>query len=354
MEWKNELTQLLGITYPIVQAPMLGITTPAMVAAVSESGGLGSLPVGGLPPERVAALIREVKSLTAAPFAVNLFVYEPAPSYDRKAFEEMQDFLQFLYGANRLAVPRVNFDEVPFYSWRDQLPAIFAAGVKLVSFTFGMPDEAGYKLLKEHGVTLIGTATSVNEAVVLKEAGTDIIVAQGIEAGGHRGSFLGDSLPQVGTMSLIPQVVDRLRVPVIAAGGIMDGRGVRAAFNLGALGVQPGSLFLRAHESLATPGHKAAIGRLTDTDTVLTRGFTGRWARGIKNKLLQEIEASGLQISGYPYQNELTQPIRKLARELDNTDFAVMWAGQSAGKARAWSTADIFAELVRDTESPNH
>ncbi|RFS19090.1 nitronate monooxygenase [Chitinophaga silvatica] len=351
MEWKNELTRLLGITYPVIQAPMLGITTPAMVAAVSNSGGLGSLPVGGLSPEKAGALIREVKALTSAPFAVNMFVYDLAPSYDQNAFNEMQDFLQFLYGANRLAVPPVNFDTVPFYSWREQLPVIIAAGVKLVSFTFGMPDKEGYKLFKENQIISIGTATSVEEAVALKEAGTDIIVAQGIEAGGHRGSFLGTTLPQVGTMSLVPQIVDRIRVPVIAAGGIMDGRTLLAAFNLGAEGVQVGSLFLRSNESLATPAHKEEIAKLADTDTVLTKSFTGRWARGIRNKLLAEIEASGLPIVGYPYQNELTQPIRKLARELDKPEFLIMWAGQSAAKAKTWKSADIFSELIRETEA---
>lgn len=349
MEWKNELTRMLGITYPLIQAPMLGITTPAMVAAVSNSGGLGSLPVGGLPPDKVLSLIREVKGLTQQPFAVNLFVYEPAEHYDRKTFDDMQEFLQFLYGANRLAAAPVNYEEVPFHSWRDQLPVIIAAGIKYVSFTFGMPDAAGFELLKQHQVLLMGTATSVEEAAALTAAGTDMVIAQGIEAGGHRGSFLPGGLPQTGTFALVPQVADRVRVPVIAAGGIMDGRGVAAAKMLGAAGVQMGSLFLRAHESLATPAHKAALAGITDTDTLLTRSISGRWARGVRNTLITEIEASGLPVSEYPYQDALTQPIRKVAKELDNTSFVNMWAGQAAGKARAWSTADIFAELVRET-----
>ncbi|SEW50727.1 NAD(P)H-dependent flavin oxidoreductase [Chitinophaga arvensicola] len=349
MEWKNELTRMLGITYPIIQAPMLGITTPAMVAAVSNSGGLGSLPVGGLPPEKITALIREVKALTQQPFAVNLFVYEPAAHYDRKTFDDMQEFLQFLYGAHQLAATPVSYDEVPFYSWRVQLPVILAAGIRHISFTFGMPDEEGFRLLKEHQALLMGTATCIEEASLLVAAGTDVVVVQGIEAGGHRGSFLPGELPRIGTMALVPQVVDRVRVPVIAAGGIMDGRGVAAARMLGASGVQVGSLFLRAEESLATPAHKAVLAGITDTDTLLTRAFSGRWARGVRNTLLKEIEASGLPISDYPYQDALTQPIRKVARELDKTEFINVWAGQAAGKARAWSTGDIFAELVRET-----
>ncbi|MBS0029652.1 NAD(P)H-dependent flavin oxidoreductase [Chitinophaga sp. 22321] len=354
MEWKNEFTRLLGITYPLIQAPMLGITTPAMVAAVSNSGGLGSLPVGGLPPEKVTALIREVKGLTQQPFAVNLFTYEPAAQYDRKVFDDMQDFLQFLCGANGLAAPTVNFDAVPFYSWREQVPVLIAAGIRYVSFTFGMPDPQGFALLKAHNIFLMGTATSVEEAIALKAAGADAVVAQGIEAGGHRGSFLPGALPVVGTMALLPQVIDRVRIPVIAAGGIMDGRGVAAARILGAAAVQTGSIYLRAHESAATPAHKAALAGITDTDTLLTRAFSGRWARGVRNTLITEVEASGLPISDYPYQDTLTQSIRKVARELDNTGFINMWAGQAAGKARAWSAADIFAELVRETEALLH
>ncbi|MEC5144626.1 nitronate monooxygenase [Chitinophaga sp. 212800010-3] len=351
MEWKNELTRLLGINYPLIQAPMLGITTPAMVAAVSNSGGLGSLPVGGLSPERVTALIREVKALTPQPFAVNLFTYEPAVSYERKTFDDMQDFLQSLYKAHHITAARISFDEVPYHSWRDQLPAVLAAGIKHISFTFGMPDAEGFRMLKEHGVILMGTATSVAEAVALKEAGSNVIVAQGIEAGGHRGSFLPGELPRIGTMALVPQVADRVRVPVVATGGIMDGRGVLAARALGAAGVQMGSVFLRSHESLATPAHKAALAGITDTDTLLTRAFSGRWARGVRNAFITAVDASGLEISGYPYQDVLTQAGRKAAREQDNPELFNMWAGQAAGKARAWSTADIFAEIVREAGS---
>ncbi|PSL43378.1 nitroalkane oxidase [Chitinophaga niastensis] len=350
MQWQNELTRRLGITYPLIQAPMLGITTPAMVAAISNSGGLGSLPVGGLPPERVTALIREVKGLTQQPFAVNLFTYELPDFNNHKAFNDMQEFLQFLYGANRIAAAPVAFKEVTLISYRDQLNAVMAAGIKLVSFTFGMPDAAAIALLKEHHTVLIGTATSVAEAEAIQAAGVDMVVAQGIEAGGHRGAFLSGELPQVGTMALVPQMVDRVRIPVIAAGGIMDGRGIAAARMLGAAGAQTGSIYLRSHESAAMPSHKAALADITDTDTHLTRAFSGRWARGLHNILMDEVDASGLTISDYPYQAALTQPISKVAKELDNPAFTAMWAGQAAGMAKAWSAADIFAELIRETE----
>ena len=349
MEWKNELTRLLGITYPLIQAPMLGVTTPAMVAAISNSGGLGSLPIGGLSPEKVIALIREVKSLTANPFAVNMFTYEPELAPDRSTFDGMQALIQELYQAAGFTPATIKYEDLQVHSWREQLPVLVAAGIQHVSFTFGMPDADGFALMKAHRMHIMGTATSVAEAVALKAAGADIIVAQGIEAGGHRGSFLPGALSQTGTMALVPQIADRVRMPVIAAGGIMDARGIAAARMLGAAGVQMGSAFLRCHESLATPAQKAVLGQITDTDTQLTRAISGRWARGVRNKLITELEAAGEAFCPYPFQDMLTQPARKVAREADNPQWINIWAGQAAGKAQAWSAADIFAELVRET-----
>lgn len=350
MEWQNQLTGMLGIAYPFIQAPMLGITTPAMVAAVSNSGGLGSLPVGGLAPEKVTALIREVKTLTDKPFAVNLFTYEPPVVYNEGIFHKMQEFLQFLYGAHQIAAAPVAYADIRIHSYRDQVPALLAEGISLVSFTFGMPDAATMATLRAHHCRLMGTATSVGEALALEMGGVDVIIAQGIEAGGHRGTFLPGRLPQVSTMALVPQIVDRVRLPVVAAGGIADGRGVAAAFKLGAAGVQVGSAFLRSKESAATKAHKDMLAKSTDTGTRLTRAFSGRWARGIPNLLMEEIEASGLMINEYPVQDQLTQPIRKVAKELDNPAFIVMYAGQCAHHAKALPAADIFKEIITAAE----
>nr|WP_295870124.1 nitronate monooxygenase [uncultured Chitinophaga sp.] len=346
MEWKNRLTSLLGIDYPFVQAPMLGITTPAMVAAVSNSGGLGSLPVGGLPPARVAALIAEVKALTSRPFAVNLFTYEVPPADQPEPFDQMQQYLQQLYKKNGLTVPAVAFDAVKTHAYQEQLPVLLEAGISLVSFTFGIPDEASIAMLKANGCLLLGTATSVEEALALEAAGCDTVVAQGIEAGGHRGSFLPGPLPQVTTMTLVPQITDRIALPVIAAGGIADGRSAAAAFCLGASGVQCGSVLLRSPESAATPHHKDKVGAVTDTGTRITRAFSGRWARGIANVLMDGIEASGLPLNVYPVQDALTQAVRKVAKEQDNPDFIVMYAGQAAQLAKPLPAAAIM-EAVR-------
>ncbi|MCW3465647.1 NAD(P)H-dependent flavin oxidoreductase [Chitinophaga nivalis] len=348
MQWQNELTRMLGIRYPLVQAPMLGITTPAMVAAISNSGGLGSLPVGGLPPAKVASLIREVKALTKAPFAVNLFTYELPSDKDPVAFDQMQAFLQFLYGAHQIMASPVALNELQFYSYRDQLPVLLEEGVQQVSFTFGIPDAAAIALLQSHQILLTGTATSVAEAVALEAAGVNVIVVQGIEAGGHRGSFLTDTLPQTGTLALVPQVVDRVGVPVIAAGGIMDGRGIAAARMLGAAGMQSGSVYLRSDESAATPAHKRALAGITDTTTRLTRAMSGRWARGVPNTLINEVDIAALAINPYPIQDALTQPVRRIAKEQDNPAFIAMWAGQAAGKAKALPAAVIFQEMLEE------
>ncbi|WP_160711144.1 NAD(P)H-dependent flavin oxidoreductase [Chitinophaga solisilvae] len=350
MQWPDSLTRLFDITYPVIQAPMLGITTPAMVAEISNNGGLGSLPVGGQPPEKTAALIREVKALTSKPFAVNLFTYEMPPRPHAATFDRMQEFLQFLYGANRLAAPPVDMDSIRIYSYKEQVPVLLAEGIKAVSYTFGMPDAESMAQLKSAGCILTGTATSVAEAAAVAAAGADAVVMQGIEAGGHRGSFLAGELPLVGMQALVRQAVNRTGIPVIAAGGIGDGKGIAAALMLGAAGVQLGSVFLRSPESAAGKAHKEHIAAATDTATRLTRVFTGRWARGIPNLFMEEIEASGLMLNQYPIQDVLTQPMRQVARELDNTDFTVMWAGQSAHMAPALPAAVIFRELVTATE----
>src|SRR5689334_14801852 len=237
MTWTDTpLTRLLGLSLPIVQAPMAGgISTPHLAAAVSEAGGLGSLAGAMLPPEQLRAAIREMRSLTGKPFAVNVFAPLPAPSGARVAEWAA------LTGTTADPPPR------PDWSVEDQLAVIAGEEVAAVSFTFGIPP------LDRFGGITIGTATTVAEAVALEEAGVDVVVAQGFEAGGHRGTFVWT--PEhalVGTLALVPQVADAVRIPVVAAGGIMDGRGVAAALALGADGVQLGTAFIASDESAAT------------------------------------------------------------------------------------------------------
>lgn len=349
--WNNIVVEKLQVTYPLIQAPMLGITTPAMVAAVSNAGGLGSLPIGGLSPAQAAALIQEVKRLTNKPFAVNLFAHAAPAPYTQEAVKQMQQVLQHIYQQHQLDITDINPENIQYHYFAEQVPVLLAEQVKIVSFTFGILDEESIHQLKAAGCLLIGTATSLAEASLLEAKGCDMIVAQGAEAGGHRGTFL-DTItpPMIGTMALVPQIATSVHVPVIAAGGIMDGRGVAAAFILGAQAVQAGSAFLRCTESLATPAHKQAIADSKDTSAQLTRAFSGRWARGLHNEFIAHIHASGISPLPYPVQDAVTKPLRNEARKQDNIAWISMWAGQAAALARNTSAAAIIEQMKMETE----
>ena len=350
MEWQNEITRALKINYPIVQAPMLGVTTPEMVAAISNQGGLGSLPVGSLSPDQTVELIRKTKALTQKPFGVNLFAHSiPAP--DRQQVQDMLQFLEKLCRDNHLPYQKPDLENLRFHSYHDQIQVLLDENIPVVSFTFGVLQDEFIKAFKEKGVVSIGTATCLQEAVLLEEKGIDIITAQGIEAGGHRGTFLEtEPFPLIGSMSLIPQVASQVSAPILAAGGIHDGRTIKAAFILGAKGVQIGTAFVASTESAAIAAYKTSIQNASDTDTVLTQSFSGRWARGIRNKFITEVEKSGLPIPEFPIQTGLTGPIRTQAQKQDNKDFAALWAGQSCAKAEAKPAAEILAQLIKQTE----
>jgi nitronate monooxygenase len=351
MIWTNDLTQLFKVKYPIIQAPMLGVTTPEMVAAVSNEGGLGSLPVGLQTPAKTLELIQKTKSLTTQPFAVNLFAHD-LPEVNVSAISDLQNRIFAITQKYGLEYNLVEIEKTRHYSYRDQIEIIIAEQVPVVSFTFGIIDQESIRRFHDAGILLIGTATSVREAMHLENIGIDVITAQGIEAGGHRGTFLFDEpLPQVGSMSLIPQVADQVQVPILAAGGIMDGRSIRAAMILGAQGVQVGSAFLRSDESLGIDVYKNAVGESADTDTVLTRTFSGRWARGIRNTFHNEVEKLNLDYPAYPLLNDITVPIRTASQKNQNKEFTTLWAGQSARFAKAKSSAEIFRDLVNETES---
>jgi nitronate monooxygenase len=352
MKWENELTKALGLKYPIVQAPMLGVTTPEMVAAISNQGGLGSLPVGGLSPEKTIGLIQKTKSLTQSPFAVNLFSNTLPQQPIKIITERMQDFLNKICIENGLDCEPLSFDSLQFHSYINQIDCLLRENIAAVSFTFGSLDATSIKSLKQQGTVLIGTATCLEEAQVLDEIGIDIITAQGIEAGGHRGTFLNTpALPMIGLMSLIPQIASKISKPVIAAGGISDGRSIDAAFTLGAKGVQIGTAFIASDESAAIPAYKEALRNAEDCDTVLTKTFSGRWARGLKNKFITALENSGLEIPGYPIQGNLTLPMRIAAQRQNNREFTSLWAGQSAYRSEMKSAAAIFSQLVAEANS---
>jgi nitronate monooxygenase len=350
MKWENQLTELLNIKYPIIQAPMLGISTPEMVAAACNAQGLGSLPVGGLSPEKTLELIRKTKTLTTRPFAVNLFSHVISTP-EKQTVERMQQLLEKICVVNGVAFQRQELEELRFYSYTEQIDCLLNEQIPIVSFTFGMLDTISIKKLKEKGTILIGTATCLKEAQLLADAGVDMISAQGIEAGGHRGTFLFDEpLPMIEMTSLVSELTAHINKPIIAAGGISNGQTIKAAMSAGAMGVQIGTAFIASDESSAIQAFKNYLKDTTEADSILTRAFSGRWARGLSNKFIKEVESSGLEIPDYPIQNSLTTPIRTSAQQNNNKEFTNLWAGLAAATAEMKSTEEIFKKLIKKTE----
>jgi len=339
-----DLRALLGIEHGIIQAPMAGATTPELVAAVSNAGGLGMLPGAYLTPERIAADIATVRRLTDKPFGVNLFAGgdEPAAGVDPGPMLEILGRAHTDLGLPEPTIPEVT--PVPF---TDALEVVLGAGVPVFSFTFGIPNADAMAALKERGIAILGTATTVSEARQLAVAGVDAVVAQGAEAGAHRGTFAGSfEAAMVGTLALVPQIVDVVDVPVVASGGIMDGRGIVAAEALGASGVQLGTAFLTCREAGIPDAYKAAIRSTRDDATSVTRAYSGRPARGIVNPFMQSADAAPDAILPFPLQNSLTRPMRNAAAAAGDTRYLSLWAGQGAPLARETTAAELVAALV--------
>lgn len=351
MDLHTQLTKRLGIRHPVIQAPMAGgTTTPELVGAVCETGGLGSLGAAYMSPDAIRETIGEIRNLSDRPFAVNLFV-PPDYDVDLRSMESSVSLLEPYrreLGIEQPPLPedlqsarfRENFDE--------QLAVVLEESVPVFSFTFGALPAATVERLKHNGSIVIGTATTVEEGEHLEAAGVDAVVAQGAEAGAHRGTFLGSfEASMVGTMALVPQLVDAIRIPVIASGGIMDGRGLAAALCLGAQSVQMGTAFLLCEESGAPAAHKAAVLAATDDATAITRAFSGRPARGIKNRFLLEMAEHERELTSFPVQNALTRDIRGAAGKQGRPEFMSLWAGQAAGLARR-TRSQKAADLVRE------
>jgi nitronate monooxygenase len=333
------LTDLLGIRHPLVQAPMSGVSTPELAAAVSAAGALGSIGGGWLDPDALRAAIREIRARTDAPFNVNLFAWaavERDPARVRAVLDALAPLDREL-GVERgeLLLP---FD--PPERLEQQLEVVAEERVPVFSFTFGIPP---LDAVRSAGAVVLGTATTADEAEALERAGVDVVVAQGAEAGGHRGTFLHaaeDAL--IGTVALVPQVVERVSVPVLAAGGIMDGRGIAAALDLGAQGAQLGTAFVGCPESSAPVGHRARLGDAART-TVVTDTVTGRAARGFRSHLTDLL--SSVEPLPYPLQQLALAPILRRARELGRDELAFFLVGQGAPAARALPAA-VLVELL--------
>jgi nitronate monooxygenase len=351
---RTDLLDLLGITQPIIQAPMAGFTTPELAAAVSNAGGLGSLGCAAAPPATVRELIAATRQATNQPFNVNFFVHE-APRVDPAATARMQQRLAPYFAEFGLGAVPEPFERFPTFD-HERLDLVLEVRPRIVSFHFGLPAEDMMRAIKAAGCIVLGSATTVAEARLLEAGGADAIIAQGVEAGGHRGVFSaegfspGTGAGTVGTMALVPQIADAVRVPVIAAGGIGDGRGIAAAFALGASGAQLGTAFLGCPEASVSAPHRAALRSATDEGTAVTRAFTGRPARALRNRFVEEMAAVEAEALSFPLQSSLTGPLAQIADE-QRAAFMPLWAGQAAALIREMPAAELVARLVTEAQA---
>ena len=343
--WNNTpVTKILKIKLPIIQAPMAGgITTPKLVANVSNAGGLGTLGAGYMSPEEIKKNIRKIRTLTNKPFAVNLFIPE-TPYVPKEQLRTMISTLKKSFPAITKKIQPVKPPYMP--SFDEQIKVIIAEKVPVFSFTFGVLEEKWIEKLKANKIKIIGTATTASEAALLEFEGVDLVIAQGYEAGGHHGNFMettGSSL--IGTFALIPQLLTHVNIPVIAAGGIMDARGILAAMTLGAEGVQMGTAFITCPESGASSQYKNRLLKLREDHTTLTRAFSGKLARCVKNKFTMQMKIFQHQFLDYPAQNALTKQLRETAEKKDLADYSSFYAGQGACMSQGLTADKLIKQL---------
>jgi len=348
VEWPSPLLRrLLGTEVPIVQAPMAGANLSTMAIAVSESGGLGSLPCAMLTPDQIRHEIATIRAATTKPFNVNFFCHRP-PAADLARDEAWRRRLAPYYeelgidAAPPSGPPRSSFDEALCAIVEECRPPV-------VSFHFGLPERPLLARVKSTGATVLSSATTAEEARWLEEYGCDAIIAQGLEAGGHRGIFLSDDLQtQLGTFALIPQIVDAVSVPVIAAGGIMDARGIVAALALGASGVQLGTAFLFCPQATISAPHRDALNE-KQGQTMLTNVMTGRPARSIASRFILEVGPLSPLAPEFPLAAAAVAPLRAAAEKRGRGDFSPLWAGAAYPLGRPAGAAELTRSLARDT-----
>jgi len=330
---------LADLPIPILQAPMVGATGGEIVLAVCGAGGMGSLAAGALAPQDIEAEITALKAATDVPFGVNLLM-APKASPDPAVLDAALARLAPWYAALGAPVPDLPNSFAP--DFEAQLDAVIRSAPPMASFTFDILNRAQVDALHAAGTYVVGTATTVAEARAWAEVGADGICAQGFEAGGHRGHFqrdIDESL--VGTMALVATIREAVELPLIAAGGIMDGRGVAAALALGADAVQMGTAFLLADEAVTSGPWREAVREALDDPTRLTRAFTGRHARGIENRFMRELRPVEDEVPAYPVQNRLTQPLRAAAAQAGEPEMLSLWAGQGVRLARPGAAAEM-------------
>lgn len=343
----RKLLDLLDIDHPIVQAPMAGAQDADLAIAVSAAGGLGSLPCAMLTVDQAREEVARIRAATNRGFAMNFFCHH-LPARDQAADARWSDRLSAYYTELGVEPPtstpplRAPFDE-GFCELVEEIRP------KVVSFHFGLPSDELLERVRRTDGKILSSATTVAESRWLAERGVDAIIAQGAEAGGHRGMFLSDDVAsQIGTFALVPQIVDAVNVPVIAAGGIADGRGIAAAFALGAAGVQIGTAYLHSPEARISTLHREALRAAQDEDSVLTNVFTGRPARGIRNRIINEVGPMAPQVPEFPLAANLVMPLRAKAEAAGSSDFSPLWTGQAGPLGKALLAGELTAMLAQD------
>ncbi len=344
---QSELTTRLGITHPIILAPLAGgPSTPELVAAVSNAGGLGFLGSGYMSPDQISGDIRRIRALTSQPFGANLFAggWSDGPAPDAR---RMLDLLARFH--ERLGIPAPSIPAVPPDPFPKQLEAVLDERPAAFSFTFGIPPPDALLRLRSRGIFTFGTATTLGEAKLLAEAGVDGIVAQGAEAGGHRGTFAASAEEALTpTVQLVAEIRRAVSLPIVATGGIMEGREIHAALQAGAAAAQLGTAFLACPESGASLAYKHAIITASRDRTVLTRAFSGRWARGLANEFIAAVDAQPDAILPYPLQNQLTRAMRLAAAQKGDAECLSLWVGQGVSRVRQLAAGELLRVLSEE------
>lgn len=343
----DSIPSILNIKYPIIQAPMLGVTSPEMVAAVCNAGAIGTLPLGRLPIDTCEELILKTKELTNSPFIVNLFLHPIVP-IDKYQIDKMQSVLKNITAT--IGYEYDYRDNIAQPSYTEILSLLLKHNIKNIAFTFGCFTDEEISILHQKGVNLIGTATTLDEAVYLEQKKIDIIVLQGIEAGGHRGSFLSQEVNlNLPLEELFLQVKNAgIKTPLIVTGGLYNGKMGKAYLEAGVAYISYGSYFIASDESLAIPYQKELLNKGEPVKTVLTKVFSGKYARGIINDFILLLDNPKYSMPNFPIQNILTENVRKFAKRKNIYNFSSLWCGVNAHHARIETTSFLINNLIKE------
>ena len=347
---RTELCSLLNIKYPLIQAGMAGgATTPELIANVSNAGGLGTLGAAYMKPEDIRQAVNDIRRLTDKPFAVNLFCVDNTSEANDQSKHRVKEELLNIGQSLGVRGTDINFKAADYFD--EQFKVVLQEKVPVISTAFGLLPKDKVQAAKDSGMIITSMITTVEEAVLAEKSGADIIIAQGSDAGGHRSTFdlaKHKNGADVGTFSLVPQVADNVNIPVAAAGGVYDGRSLAAAIMLGAAGVQMGTRFLSSEEAGIHKAYKQKLFDSNEDDTVITKVFSGRPARGILNKFIEEFSVQPLE---YPYQNAATKSIRTAAAKNDDGEYMSLWAGQNLRPVvKEQNAAEIIEEIMNEAK----